>query len=269
MNEKDLLEIHLSEEDATEVSLNEIDPKAINLIRELKRKNNSDYRQLKNAIERDGQRQPIIVRELNDEEKVNLPNPKKIRYGIIDGHHRYMIAEELKKDTILAVIDREKHSSARDIVLAMRFNESSIRMTSIQKGKVIYDLLNIIGDKTNAELIEKIGKKLFGLKSSMTYRCLHNYKKSIHADTIEKPRENKYDWAEVRDVCGNLPKDLSNLADTSSDDGLKQLENIKKVEQHLGYLKKAISSLEQVKLAMKAKRQENIKLAREKKKAMA
>lgn len=80
MNEKDLLEIHLSEEDATEVSLNEIDPKAINLIRELKRKNNSDYRQLKNAIERDGQRQPIIVRELNDEEKVNLPNPKKIRY---------------------------------------------------------------------------------------------------------------------------------------------------------------------------------------------
>lgn len=262
MNEKDLLEIHLSEEDATEVSLNEIDPKAINLIRELKRKNNSDYRQLKNAIERDGQRQPIIVRELNDEEKVNLPNPKKIRYGIIDGHHRYMIARELKKDSISAIVDKGENSEVRDIILAMRFNESSIKMTSIQKGKVIYDLLKSLNGESNEKIIADIGMKLFGLKSSMTYRCLHNYKKTIDEKTVEKPRDNRFRRSEVADICDLLPEDISTLADISAEDGLKQLENIKKIEQQLGDLKKTISSLEQVKFAMKAKRQENVKLAR-------
>lgn len=269
MDEKDLLEIRLSDGTAEEISLSEIDPKAIKLIREIKQKNNTNYRQLRIAIERDGQQQPIIIRELNDEENSRLSNSKarEIKYGIIDGHHRYMIARELKKDSISAIVDKGENSEVRDIILAMRFNESSIKMTSIQKGKVIYDLLKSLNGESNEKIIADIGMKLFGLKSSMTYRCLHNYKKTIDEKTVEKPRDNRFRRSEVADICDLLPEDISTLADISAEDGLKQLENIKKIEQQLGDLKKTISSLEQVKFAMKAKRQENVKLARAKKNA--
>ena len=194
----------------------------------------------------------------------NRGHSQKIKYGIIDGHHRYMIAEELKKDRILAIVDKGEKSEIRDIILAMRFNESSIKMTSIQKGKVIYDLLKSVNGESNEKIVANIGMNLFGLKSSMTYRCLNIYKKSINEKTVEKPRENKFDQSEIVEICNLLPKDLSNLAGISSEDGLKQLENIRKIEQQLGYLKKTISSLEQMKLAIKAKKRENIKLAREK-----
>ncbi|MBR6012993.1 MAG: ParB-like nuclease domain-containing protein [Selenomonadaceae bacterium] len=250
--------------------LSEIDPKAINLIREIKKKNNSDYKQLKNAIEKDGQQQPIIVRELNDEEKAKLTKgkAKKIKYGIIDGHHRYMIAEEMKKDKISAVIDKGESSPIRDSILAMRFNESSIKMTSLQKGKVIYDLLKSM-DISNKEIIKEIGLQLFGLKAAMTYRCLQKYKISIGEETIEKPRENIFNKSEMDKIYNLLPKDLENLSSISAEEGLKQLENIKLIEQQLKYLKKAISSLEQVKDDIKLKKQENVKMARERKSVKA
>ena len=265
MNEKDLLNVRLSDGTPEEISLDEISLGIIEVIREIKKKNSRDYRQLKNAIEKDGQQQPIILRTLTEEEKTKLSKgkAKKIKYGIIDGHHRYMIAEELKQNKILAIIDRGEQSSVRDIILAMRFNESSIKMTSIQKGKVIYDLLKSLKE-SNERIIADIGMKLFGLKSSMTYRCLNNYKKSINEYTVEKPRENKFNRTEVLEICNLLPKDLSDLTDISAEAGLKQLENIKKIEQQLKILKNAIASSEKVKNAIKVRKQENVSKAREK-----
>lgn len=225
------------------------------------KRNNADYLQLKKAIEKDGQNQPIIVRKLTDEEKKNAR--KNAIYGIIDGHHRFAIAKDLKKEKILAVVDNGASSGVRDIILAMRFNLSSIKMSSKDKGKVINDLLEGLGDSSNQELIEEIGEKTFGLKKSMTYRCLQIYRKSIGKETVNKPRHNSVNVQEIRDLMNKLPEDVSNI---SKDDGLKYLKNIKFIEQQLKFLKKSISNLESVQEDVKEQKQARIKLAWEKKK---
>ena len=256
------IQLEVNKEKPQEIPLKEIDHAVIKGIRILHKRNNADYLQLKKAIEKDGQNQPIIIRKLTDEEKKNAR--KNAIYGIIDGHHRFAIAKDLKKEKILAVVDNGTSSGVRDTILAMRFNLSSIKMSSKDKGKVINDLLESLGDSSNQELIEEIGEKTFGLKKSMTYRCLQIYRKSIGKETVNKPRHNSVNVQEIRDLMNNLPEDVSNI---SKDDGLKYLENIKFIEQQLKFLKKSISNLESVQEAIKEQKQVRIKLAREKKNA--
>ena len=76
MNEKDLLNVRLSDETPEEIPLDEIDLGVIEVVREMKKKNNRDYRRLKNAIEKDGQQQPIIIRTLTEDEKSKLSKGK-------------------------------------------------------------------------------------------------------------------------------------------------------------------------------------------------
>ena len=254
------IQLEVNKEKTQEIPLKDIDHVVIKGIRILHKRNNADYLQLKKAIEKDGQNQPIIIRKLTDEEKKNAR--KNAIYGIIDGHHRFAIAKDLKKEKILAVVDNGTSSGVRDTILAMRFNLSSIKMSSKDKGKVINDLLESLGDSSNQELIEEIGEKTFGLKKSMTYRCLQIYRKSIGKETVNKPRHNSVNVQEIRDLMNNLPEDVSNI---SKDDGLKYLENIKSIEQQLKFLKKSISNLESVQEAIKEQKQARIKLAREKK----
>lgn len=256
------IQLEVNKEKPQEIPLKEIDHAVIKGIRILHKRNNADYLQLKKAIEKDGQNQPIIIRKLTDEEKKNAR--KNAIYGIIDGHHRFAIAKDLKKEKILTVVDNGASSGVRDIILAMRFNLSSIKMSSKDKGKVINDLLEGLGDSSNQELIEEIGEKTFGLKKSMTYRCLQIYRKSIGKETVNKPRHNSVNVQEIRDLMNKLPEDVSNI---SKDDGLKYLENIKFIEQQLKFLKKSISNLESVQEAIKEQKQARIKLAREKKNA--
>ena len=254
------IQLEVNKEKPQEIPLKEIAHAVIKGIRILHKRNNADYLQLKKAIEKDGQNQPIIIRKLTDEEKKNAR--KNAIYGIIDGHHRFAIAKDLKKEKILAVVDNGASSAVRDAILAMRSNLSSIKMSSKDKGKVINDLLESLGDSSNQELIEEIGEKTFGLKKSMTYRCLQIYRKSIGKETVNKPRHNSVNVQEIRDLMNNLPEDVSNI---SKDDGLKYLENIKFIEQQLKFLKKSISNLESVQEAIKEQKQARIKLAREKK----
>lgn len=255
------IKLEVGKETPQFIPLKQISDKSIPTIRPVRRKNSADYSQLKKGIEQDGQNQPIVLRKLTDEEKKNTKNAV---YGIIDGHHRFAIAKELKQKEILAVIDTAEPSNVHDTIVAMRFNLSSIKMTPVEKGGVINGLLEEFGGKSNQELVEKIGEEIFGLKKSMTYYCWRLYKKSIGEDTVEKPRENNFDIGQIRNLAQGLPENLENI---SAEDGLKQLENIKMLEQQLNYLKKGIKNIEAVAKAIKSQHQERMKAAKENKKS--
>lgn len=262
MDEMNLFGTKLSANTPTKISLSSIDPEIIPAIRELKQ-NSAEYKQLKQAIEKDGQKQPIIVRKLTDEEK-SKTKAEEAEYGIIDGNHRFRIAKELKKENILAIIDTGEVSPIRDMILAMRFNVSSIKMSSLQKGEVIYKIFKSTNTESNKEVIKEIGSKLFGFKAAMTYRCLQKYRISIGEATVEKPRDNNFDVNQIRNLAQGLPENMENI---SADEGLRQLENIKSIEQQLNYLKNEIKSIDSVKEALKQQQQEKLKAAREKKKS--
>ena len=102
------------------VKLLEIDAEIIPLIRKVDIESES-YKGLNFSIQKDGQKNPIIIRELTDEEKANAR--ENAVYGIIDGHHRYSIAKNNNADTIFAQIETrnpEDNNNYLDTVLAYR-----------------------------------------------------------------------------------------------------------------------------------------------------
>lgn len=107
------------------VKLSEIDSEAISSIRKIKKKT-SAYKILKYAIEQDGQVNPIVIRALTEDELNNSVSGAK--YGIIDGHHRFHIAKDNGKESILAEIDTSSQSDYRDMELALRLNVANINM---------------------------------------------------------------------------------------------------------------------------------------------
>lgn len=139
-----------------------------------------------NAIIEDEQRHPITLRKLTEEERQRAKSGAV--YGIIDGHHRYRVAIKSKKEDILADVIPELNeqygNTIRDIKLALRLNESSIKMTNEEKGKIIYELMCETGKSA-----PDIADEIFGVKTSMAYRCLNAYKKSIGEHVISKPRK--------------------------------------------------------------------------------
>jgi len=231
-----------------QIKLREIDPLAITTVRKLKDKNNA-YKILKFSIEQDGQRNPIIIRLLTEDEK-KAAHKDGAKYGIIDGHHRYDIAQKNNKDTILADIDVEPPSEYRDMKLALRFNNTNIRMTPLEKGEVIYKLLKANQqDPTIQNNIDEIGEELFGMKTSMTYLCLKKYRESIGERTIEKPREtininmdNPHVLDEITETMSFMALEHPNIATT--DDCKSQLEKISSIEKNLRAYKKALLKLQ-------------------------
>ena len=141
------------------IPLQEIDEKVIENIREVN-PNSTEYKKLKYALEKDGQIHPITVRILTEDER-NAAENKSAVYGIIDGHHKFSIAKELNQETILATeVERsESEQEYHDKVLAYRLNESSIKMTPIEKGHVIYDLIK--NNKKSPREVEKVGEEVF------------------------------------------------------------------------------------------------------------
>ena len=75
-----------------------------------------DYRILENAINEDGQRSPIMIRFLSEEEKQNAH--AGAIYGIIDGHHRYHIAQKFNRENIMSKVDDTPSDPVRDAMLA-------------------------------------------------------------------------------------------------------------------------------------------------------
>lgn len=188
------------------INLNEIDFDVIPKIRPVNDKT-EEYRILENAINADGQRNPITIRLLTEAEK-NKAHSGAI-YGIIDGHHRFHIAQKFNRDTILAQVDDTSSDPIHDAMLAFRMNATSIRMSPAERGKVICDLMKA----TNCDMNE-IGERVFGLRTSMIYRCIQKYKESIGEPTIKKPRKQEQRFEPV--VFRDLMKRLSALTNTMS-----------------------------------------------------
>ena len=209
---------------AVPILLDKIDGTVIPPIRKVDRESVA-YKKLSHAIQKDGQLHPITVRKLTEGERQDT----EAEYGIIDGHHRFAIAGDKNEPSILAtVVDDppEEERKYRDTVMAYRMNESSKQMTSVEKGKVIDDLMKITDKKP-----KEIGEEVFGLKRAMSYRLLNAYKKSLGENTIEKPRE--MDWASFTQALDKLPKAQDAI---SEDKRESQLEAIKTVQQQLRYL---------------------------------
>lgn len=233
------------------IEIVKIDDNVIPAIREVNR-DTENYKLLENAIKKDGQRNPIIIRKLTEEEKAKVK--EGVEYGIIDGHHRYQIALENHQESILAEIDEEKPSRIRDIILAFRLNGTSIRMTPIEKGKVIYDLMKIYKDEGKEKKVDEIGEEVFGLKTAMAYRCYQIYRKSIgESDKTQKSAKEKFVISTLFEAVGKLPKsqDDINLDNMSIEDSVGQLEAIRAIEGQLRFYKEILLSKEGVKEAYK------------------
>ena len=164
------------------ISLNEIDENIISNIRDVNEHSDS-FRILTNSIRADHQRHPITLRKLTEDE---LHRAKSgAIYGIIDGHHRFRVALKLNQTHISAiVVNSTKPDFLQDLKLALRLNESSLKMSLIEKGKVIYEIAKSTGREPIC-----LAEELFGIKTSMAYRCLNAYKKSIGERVISKPRK--------------------------------------------------------------------------------
>lgn len=225
MNESNVNENNSgTESHVVSILLNKIDGTVIPPIRKVD-KESVAYKKLSYAIQENGQLHPITVRKLTEEERKNTG----AEYGIIDGHHRFAIVEGNNESSILAtVVDTpsEEDRKYRDTVMAYRMNESSKQMTSVEKGKVIDDLMKIT-DKEPKE----IGEEVFGLKRAMSYRLLNTYRKSLGENTIEKPRE--MDWDSFRQALDKIPKNQSAINEDTRE---SQLEAVKTVQQQLRYL---------------------------------
>ena len=206
------------------IELNKIDETVIPPIREVD-KGSIAYKKLSYAIQENGQLHPITVRRLTEDERKDTD----AEFGIIDGHHRFAIVADKHESSILAtVIDTppEEDRKYQDTVMAYRMNESSKQMTSVEKGKVINDLMVSTGKE-----LSEIGEEVFGLKRAMSYRLVSSYKKSVGENTIEKPRE--MDWNGFIQALDELPRTQEAI---NPDTRKSQLKAVKTVQQQLRYL---------------------------------
>lgn len=196
------------------ISVNEIDEDIIPKIREVNTHSDA-FKILANSIKEDSQRHPITLRLLTVAEKTL----SGAVYGIIDGHHRYRIARKNGQLTIPAFVISGMRDTVSDIIadckLALRLNESSIKMSPKEKGKVLYELAK----KTKLNMTE-LAEKIFGIRTSMAYHCLNAYKKSIGEKVVTKPRRQKdfqisflrSAWRKVMKFK-NVPTDVAESAD--------------------------------------------------------
>ena len=220
------------------IELSEIDENVIKKVREINEQS-ENYSILRNSIIEDDQRYPITLRELTEEEQIRAK--PGATYGIIDGHHRYRIASKSKKEEILADIlpapseNYEHHdNNIHDIKLALRLNESSIKMTNEAKGKIIYELMC-----STEKSAPDIAYEIFGVKTSMAYRCLNAYRKSIGEVVVSKPRKTddfqfknlKKAWDKI---SGTLPR--------SADERAARLHDLILFEKELRKYKRFLSA---------------------------
>lgn len=209
------------------ISVDEIDEEIIPKIREVNVHSDA-FKILAHSIKEDHQQHPITLRLLTDAEKVSAKTGAV--YGIIDGHHRYRIARKNEQSTIPAFVISGTGDTDSDVIadckLALRLNESSIKMSTKEKGKVLYEL----AEKTKLNVIE-LAEEIFGIRTSMAYHCLNAYKKSIGEKVVTKPRRPKeFKISSLRSAWKSLtkykdiPTDVTESANCF--EAIKKLENL-------------------------------------------
>lgn len=217
------------------VKLSDIDPDIIPLIRKISVDSQS-YKGLEFSILQDGQKNPILIRELTDEEKSKAR--ENAVFGIIDGHNRFNIAKNNNFDSVLAEIEKrnpDDNNNYLDIILAYRLNESSIKMSTIEKGRIIFQLKEQQKEKT----VPEIGREIFNLSKSMSYRLVNEYNKSIGNSTIDKTRENGFNSEIFNDIFNKISKNVDSVSESDYEE---QLELIKTAQQQLRFLKSLLDT---------------------------
>ena len=229
------------------IDLNKIDPTAINPIRGINEESDG-FKILEHAVSRDGQQYPIVIRKLTEEEKRADGVAQEAEYGIIDGHHRYKIAQANAQDKILATVldyapSDERDVKLEDVKMALRMN-SAIPMTTLQKGEILYRLTETTGKK-----VDELAEELFGIKTSMAYRCLNAYKKHNGISTVDKSRAKKFAAQMIVDINEAWNKVPHKGRDVDTNDAKKcaeQLRNIESLEKHLAKLRRVLMAQEGV-----------------------
>ena len=229
------------------IDLNKIDPAAISPIRGMNEESDS-FKILEHAINRDSQQYPIVIRKLTEEEKRVDGVAQEAEYGIIDGHHRYKIAQASAQDKILATVldyapSDERDIKLEDVKMALRMN-SAIPMTTLQKGEILYRLIEETG-----KTVEDLGKELFGLAKSMAYRCLNAYKRKNNISTITKKREKKLNAqmiVDINEAWSKVPHDEKDVDTNDAEKCAEQLRNIESLEKHLAKFRRVLMAQESV-----------------------
>lgn len=217
------------------IKIEEIDDNIINVIRPVN-ENSDDYKILASAIQKKGQRYPITVRLLTDLEKEAVTN-NKIKYGIIDGHHRFHIAKNSGQTEILASIDDTESSKIHDMILAYQLNNTSIRMKTLERGKVIYQLIQLYKEKGITKSADEIGQEIFGLKTAMSYRCLQEYNRSLEQDPLNKSKKIKFDLNKLTMAINKLPKTAPDIQSDDVKQCIEQLKVVREIEGQLRFYK--------------------------------
>lgn len=219
------------------VEMYRIDPDAISSIRPVDEESES-FKVLKEVIRQDSQKYPIIIRRLTDEDRANRPVKDGAEFGIIDGQHRFRIAQENGQNAILATIATEEippmsTRKLEDVKIALRMN-TGIPLTVIQKGKIIYEM-------SDGKNIADIGEELFGLATAMAYRCVQAYKFANNIKTTNRKRVqvvNEKKLADLGPIWDKIPRYESEIDFSDVEKSVEQLDMIEKLENKLGAIKR-------------------------------
>ena len=243
------------------IPLNKIAPEAIKGIRSVRDETNS-FQNLREAIRREGQLSPIIIRRLATDEieavKERYPQ-SEAEYGIIDGQNRFYLASFERQDEILAtILDNNTPQDATerkiaDTRIALNMN-SAIPMSVLQKGKVIYDL-----EQETGRDITELGLLLFNVKSSMAYRYVQEYKKHKDIRRTIKKREKAIDAQILNDLAeawNKIPHEESAFDFNDAKKCMEQIDLIKDLENKLGVIRRVLLAQDTVKEEIRRKKVE-------------
>ena len=119
-------------------------------------------------------------------------------------------------------------------------------MTPIQKGEVIYKLIELYEKRGEKKSAGDIGEEIFGLKTAMAYRCLQAFKQvSVKSEDDSKSIE-KCDFQKLSSAFDKLPTN-SNFKLENTEQYIEQLNAIKEIESQLRFYKKFLLSHQGVK----------------------
>ena len=210
------------------INLTEIDPNAINAsnLREITEDQLDFFCQL---IKEEGQRNPIVVRELREGELT----PPGILYGILDGHHRFAALKKLGAKIINAIIV-ETENYTDDLFKAATYNLSHKNLEKWEIGKILVELNKFTGKK-----IDVVAKR-FGIARSTAFKYRKEYLK--HLNPTDKPEKTpkilaEYDYETLTERIQELNQEPNTTLECQN-----HLENIKYIEALLTDYKKKLKS---------------------------
>ena len=243
------------------IEMYKIDPAAIPPIRDVDEASES-FQVLSEIIRQDTQKYPILIRRLTDEDRANSNVKEGAEFGIIDGQHRFRIAQKNNKSEILAtIVDAEvPFASTRkleDVKIALRMN-TGIPLSTIQKGKIIYEM------SSGGQNIAEIGEELFGLATAMAYRCVQAYKIANNIKTQFKARNKivtEKKLADLNNLWNKIPRYESEINFSDLEKSVEQLDDIERLEHRLGAVKRIFLAQNDIKNEFNRRKKE----AREKK----